>query len=232
MVRFVVLVACLVSVGSAVAAQEKKERRQPRVDISVFTGDFDLEEIEIDPNTTGSSPFDTDVTRERTGVRFAFGGEASRGYFQLFAEDFDEFFDTYGIGGGVIGTPRVNGSDASVGFLIPYRAGLSIAAGTEETAGVDELLVYAELQVEVGVGLDWHGLRPSAGIQLSSLGGVDVLDEDLDGDGDDDEATLTGTNFGGFVELYYKHPDFPVYARARAGGGDYDASELAIGVAW
>lgn len=126
--------------GSPAVHSEEKERRKPRVDISVFTGSRDLDEVEFDLNDSNFLNTDLEVERKRSGARFAFGGEKSRGFFEVFAEKlegeffgpvFDEF-EAFGIGGGVLGAPRVNDATSELGYLIPYSARLAIVAGAED----------------------------------------------------------------------------------------------------
>ena len=231
-----------------VALDGVEKKRSPRFDVSVFGGSEDLDEIEFDPDDD-VSPFgqsaDLELERDRVGVRAAFGPETVRGHVQVFAEELDgEFFgpvfgeyDALGVGIGVLGYARLNDPDDAVGFLIPYTARLSFTLGAEDDVTVmgvtaDSALAYFELHGDVGFGLEWMGLRPMVGVQVSTLAGALVFDEDLGADGDDDEIDLTGTNYAPFAELYYKHPEFPLYARFRAGGGDYDGTELAVGAAW
>lgn len=222
----------------AVAASAQEERRSPRTDISFFGGRFDLDELEIELDGDSSFDFEAEVERDRAGVRFAFGGDSVRGFVQVFGEELsgefwdDEEFEAFGLGGGVRGFARMNAAEDPVAFGVPFLASLAIVAGEDEPLGVDETLAYLEFQGSVGFGLDWMGLRPSAGFQVSSVGGIDVVEADVDMDGDDDEYLITGTNFGPYAELAYKHPDAPLYVRFRAGGGDFESAELAVGFVW
>jgi len=230
------LVGIALALTGAASAQETT-RRPARFDVSWFAGRYDLDKIEFDHNGNLGSG-DAEVERRRVGFRAAFGPERLRGFFQLFVEELDgegfgnQSYDAFGFGGGVRGAQRLNRKDAEVALLIPFQADVSLVIGNDDPSGVDETLVYSELQSFVGFGIDWRGLRPVVGIQGSLLAGIDALDIDLDGDGDDDEFDLTAANAGAFFEIGYKHPKFPLYGRFHAGGGDFQAAEFVIGASW
>jgi hypothetical protein len=236
--RLLWLTLSLLLASASFAQDAAKKPKKPRVDISVFGGDFDLNEVEFDPDDL---PGDVtlELERQRAGVRAAFGSENARGFVQVFSEEIEavfsgsgEDFETFGVGGGVRGAPRVSEPDAALAFLIPYQADLALVYGNESEAGNDVTAAYIEFHAEVGFALEWQGLRPGVGVELSSLGGVVDADSGLFGGGADQTTDFTGTNAGAFAELSYKHPHFPLYVRARAGGGDFEHSELVIGASW
>ena len=198
-------------------------RRQPKFDFDVTLVDEELDEVEFDDGVTS---VDVPVERERVQARFAFGG-TTRGLFQVFAEEFQfgpVSIDAVGLGGGVKAAPRLNEEESAVGLLLPWGASLSIVVGEEDDPVLDDpLLVYAELLVDVGLAGEWQGLRAGGGVQLSSLAGA--IDSTTLGDPD-----LSGVNLGPYVEVLYKHPDFPLYGRFRSVFGDLDRQEFSVGV--
>lgn len=205
---------------------------EPSRDFELYFEDGELDTIEFeeqDPITPPGDKVDAKVERERVGARFAFGGESARGYFQLFGEDFKagdaKSLTAYGLGGGVKGAPVASELGQDLDLIIPYRADLSAAYGQDTVAATDRGLAYLEFQAEVGIGVDWVGLRPSVGVVLSALGGAFVADAS----GVEDKYTMAGTNLGYFFDLIYKHADFPLYPHVRFQGGDYAATTFGIG---
>jgi len=213
-------------------------------DLSV-SPDEELDELEFDPETPPGPRVDLPVERSRTKLRFAFGGEAARGYVQFLSEELEmnvppvapyggipTDFDMLGFGGGVKGAPRVNGSAAEVAFLIPYRLDVALLLGVEDdpapaVPGDDVALVYYELQADFGLGAEWKGLRASGGLATSSIYGRMEAETSSNG-----EVDFSGANSGVYGELRYKHPDFPVYAQVRATVGDLERTEFGLGVAF
>jgi hypothetical protein len=205
-------------------------------DIDVTASGEELDAIQFDPDDLLST-VELPVERDRVTARFAFGREAVRGFIHVFKEHLlaepttlsvtRVSVDSLGVGGGVKGAPRVNGSEATVAFLIPYRVDVSVVVGDEDTtsAGDDLVMAYLEGQVDLGFGAEWKGLRVSGGATASSLVGHIESDlfEDLD---------LEGTNVGVYGEVRYKHPAVPVYGRIRATGGDIERTEFALGLAF
>jgi len=41
--------------------------------------------------------------------------------------------------------------------------------------------------------------------------------------------TAAGSNFGFFLDLFYKNADFPLYGHLRFMGGDYEMTTIGIG---
>jgi hypothetical protein len=215
--------------------------RKVDMEFSGMNEDLDVE-VDYD-GATGTQ--DTSVERERVRARFAFGRDDDvLGYFQILLEDF-EFtsvellpfgvpppatraweVDLYGIGGGVKGTRRVNSDEQKVAVVVPYRFDLSLLGGQEDGVLGDATVAYLELQVDLGVGVNWQGIQPSVGASLSSLFGYVALDTPYD------DATLEATNFGVFSELLYKHPEVPVYVRLRGTVGDIERAEFGVGVTY
>ena len=207
-------------VAAALAADDS------RVDIRISHSDLEFDEIEFDGDL--GAPTKAMVDRERTEVRFAFGGEPSRGVFKIFTEEWGtspESIDVYGLGGGMVGAPTVGDNSGEVDLIVPYRWDLNVAAGKENdfAGGTDDAeLVFGEFFADLGFGIDWRGLRPSVGVEASVLRGTinsDVLaDPDID-----------GFNVGFFAELRYKHPEVALYGVFRQHFGDIDGSEFGLG---
>lgn len=203
----------------------------------VYT-ETDLDEVTVeeafinddDEFETGDFEIDLGMNRERLEARFGFGGERVRGGFMIFTEQMafefndveSEETDLYGIGGGMIGAPRIGEVDddpATLTMVVPYDWDLAIAYG-------DDLieLAYAELAASVGFGVEWMGLQPSVGVTGSGLYG---LIEDGEGDLG---ATIDGFNFGFYGQVRYAPPGIPLLIHARGTGGDIEAFEIGAGV--
>ena len=208
------------------AAPMPLARDDSRVDIRLVHSDLEFDEIEFDGDLGPSTK--EEIDRKRTELRFAFGGEASRGVFKIFTEEFTvrpAEIDVYGIGGGMVGAPTVGDDSGEVDLIVPYRWDLSVAAGKEDdfAGGTDDAeLVFGELFVDLGFGIDWRGLRPSVGIEGSLLRGTINSDTRADPDVD-------GFNAGFFAELRYKHPEAAIYGVFRQHFGDIDGPEFGLG---
>lgn len=195
--------------------------------------EYDDLDIDFDDSTDGRL---RDFERDRTAFRAEFGRGSSGGFFQIFRERVNapsllvEEFTNYGIGGGVIGSPVV-GETRYVEFLVPFKFEANVSVGSENVGAFDQDLWYAEANFELGFGARWHGLQPSTGITANSLAGL--FDSDLPstpafGGG----AEISGTNFGAYFELLYKHPNVPLMAKVRALVGDVQGVMLAFGFAF
>jgi hypothetical protein len=93
-------------------------------------------------------------------------------------------------------------------------------------------LWYAEVETEIAIGVDFHGLRPSAGGYVSTLFGETEFNGTVDSTEVDLDADLTATNVGFFLEVYYKNPDFPLFASARALSGDVEGVVFSLGASF
>lgn len=213
-------------------------------DFELYYEDEELDAIEWerdnpDPGDTAEK-FDLKIDRERVGARFAFGGETTRGFFQVFTEEFQgtseatgdttDKIDLYGAGGGIKGAPIVGQASSDIALMIPFRADLSFALGEESYAEDDVSVGYVELHGDVGFGAEWMGLRPSAGVAFSSIVGAASFEDNSPSPDPDEDYTLTGTNAGFFLDLLYKNEEFPIYGHIRALFGDYEGMTFGIGV--
>ena len=202
--------------------------RDTNFDFELVATNAEMDELEIDFDTPNTDVKIPDVRRTRIGQRFAFGSETARGFFTIFWEDWDERFEpdlkTWGIGGGVKGMPKVGDRTAPVVVVLPYLVQFAGAGGHDDIT--NDSLFYFELQMEVGVGVDWMGLRPTVGVMGNSIAGI------LDVDAIQSDATLKGTNIGGYGEIRYKPPGAPVYFRLRGILGNFQGVQFGVAFEW
>lgn len=207
---------------------------ETRVRLQVFAESIELSELEHDfelrPTQTS-----VDIERDRFGFRAEFGGDPVGGFFQVFVEEYTDpllpaVFDNVGLGGGIIGTPKV-ANIGEVDLLVPFRVEIDVAVGIEEVGGFDEEFVYFESVLEVGFGARWRGLQPSAGLMVHSLVGLHESDDPTD-PSHLEPTTITGTNAAGFFQLLYKHDAVPFFARFRTVFGDVQGVFFAVGAAF
>jgi hypothetical protein len=206
-----------------------------RARLQLIREDIEFEDFDIDFDD-GSDGRLMDFERDRTGFRAEFGRGGNGGFFQVFSEKVNapsllvEEFTSYGVGGGVIGTPVV-GRDRTVEFLVPFKFEVDVSVGSENVGAFDQDLWYAESNFELGFGARWQGLQSSTGIMVHSLAGL--FDSDLPGSPAlGGGAEISGTNFGAYIEVLYKHPKVPLMARARAIAGDIQGVMLSFGFAF
>ncbi len=209
--------------------------KEPVTHLEIFVEDVELGEVDIEVD--GFPEFTTmDVERTRTGFRGSFGGRAAKGYVQLFGEEIksaavgggDEL-DSYGLGGGVVGKPRIASFSDDAGLILPYRFGVNVVAGD---ANAIDLLIYGEAELEIGIGADVFGFQPAVGFYVQSFAGAFEQDLDDDDEDDDPDGDISASNSGGYVELYYRNADFPLYGRVRANFSDVDGALFTIGAAF
>lgn len=213
----------------AYTAPRLRSRDHRRIQLELFTQGLEFGEVEYQPDV-GSDTTVEDVERRRFGFRGAFGKRATRGYFQVFGERWDESgfatgdeFRMFGIGGGVLGEPIVGRFEGdNIQIVLPYRAGFNIAWGDEETATVDEETAYVEFEGEFGVGVDIYGVRPMVGFYANSLAGY--ADVEPSGNFDYD-----GSNLGGFLEVRVSNDEFPITSSFRILGGDVEGFMFTFG---
>jgi len=213
-------------------ATTPRQQKTEHVRLELFRQDNEFGEIELDID--GGPTVDLrNADRDRTGFRATFGGSSTRGYFQIFVEEWDLNpslggfdFDLIGIGGGVSGTPTVHTFNEDMRLILPFRGGLNIAVGENDAGGVNDAdLAYLEFEGELGFGGDFYGAQPSVGVYLNSVAGI--LSPDVGPDAD-----ITGTNAGVFFQLMYKHDNFPIFGTIRAMGGDVEGALLSFGAAF
>ncbi|MFT7670505.1 MAG: hypothetical protein ACI8X5_003214 [Planctomycetota bacterium] len=216
--------------------EERHYSRRSVVRLETFLQNIDLGDMSYDHSSEFGSdrPDIKDVPRERLGFRASFGRPSVRGYVQFFGEKWEKGFvtsnsyDLLGFGGGVTGEPVVGSySEDNVRLVIPYRAGLNMAIGSNEESLVKETSLYVELEAEVGFGAYLWGFRPMAGFYTSNLEGV--VETEV---GPDSDFSFSGTNIGAFLELRYKHDNFPVFASIRGQSGDVEGLVLTLGASF
>lgn len=106
------------------AAPQQDETRHRVVRLEVFHQDLELGELDFDydDQTIFVDGPSKDVDKTRIGLRAAFGGDAARGYIQLFGEDYGKGSNEtegWGIGGGVRGVPSAHDFSDDVRLIIP-----------------------------------------------------------------------------------------------------------------
>jgi hypothetical protein len=206
--------------------------KDARVSLEVFRQDIELGELEFDYDGPPASKADVkDIDRVRTGFRAAFGAPAARGYVQFFGEEFYDSpgdFDHWGLGGGVAGFPSAHDFNDDIRLIIPYRAGFNVAWGEEDNGSIETTQAYVEFEGEVGVGGYFWGAMPSVGVYLTSLAGAGTIDNGVA----DSDYDFNGTNAGAYIQIAYKHDEFPMFASFRAMGGDVEGIVLSIGAAF
>jgi len=205
--------------------------REDLVRLEVFSQDIELGEIEYEPE--GAADFTLpDVDRERAGLRAAFGSPNARGYVQFYGEEFgsglNQFDDIWGIGGGVAGKPTVYEFGNQMRLNVPYRLGINLAGGEEDLGVVEQDFGYIEFEGEVGIGGYFHGVQPSIGVYVSSLAGRIEVEDHIT----NPETDFDGSNSGGFLQLEYKHDEFPLFGRIRAMGGDVEGVLVSFGASF
>lgn len=221
---------CLAILGlTGLAASCSSVSGEPARDFELYFEDSELDALRFEEEDNLLPDFDARIERERVGARFAWGSRSVRGFFQVFGEEWQsnsaEPIDLFGLGGGAMGTPVLTDLGKDVDLILPWRGDISGAAGSDSVGPIDRALVYLELHLDIGIGIDWKGLRPSVGIALSSIGGT-LAHEAV---GSDLTYTMAGANAGGFLDVQYKHADFPLYGHLRLQGGDYESAILGVG---
>ena len=217
--------------------------------IEAFYEDVELDEIEIGGLDDDDDSLKVhDITRKRAGVGMSFGSDVAQGYFRVFYEEFgkemlNEPFRGGGVGGGVKGIPKLAEFNDNISLILPYRGGVDFVYGQGEidvyeiqggtptylgTADVNTL--YVDLQGSVGIGVDIHGFQPSVGLAFDGLIGTMKVDDTVGQYDIDDDEDISAFNVGGFAELRYKHPDFPVFASVRGLFGNIDGFAVSLGV--
>lgn len=206
-------------------------RRKDLVRLEVFRQDIELGEIEYEPEDAADFSL-PDVDRKRAGLRAAFGSPNARGYVHIFGEELrsslNQFDEILGIGGGVAGKPTVHEFGDQIRLILPYRLGLNFAGGEEDLGVIEENIGYIEFEGEIGFGGYFHGVQPSVGLYVSSLAGRIEVEDHIT----NPETDFDGSNSGGFLQLEYKHDEFPLFGRIRAMGGDVEGILVSFGASF
>lgn len=125
-------------------------------DFELFLEDGELDSITFEEEDNLVADEDVKLERERVGIRFAWGGEKSRGTLQLFGEDWKagsaKSLTLFGLGGGIKGTPVISELSRDVDLILPYRADVSLAGGTDSVGTTDRTAAYLELHGDVESG--------------------------------------------------------------------------------
>jgi hypothetical protein len=229
---------------SRVGSRSGKTRKKVHTGVFAFFEDVELGELKDEDDAKIH-----DVSRRRAGVRMSVGSDQVQGYFGVFYEEFgdnvfEDSFDGGGVGGGVRGIPRLATLSDNVTLILPFRAGIDVVYGKSEIdvevvptppapsvyGTVDVDMVYFGFSGDVGIGVDVYGFQPSVGFALDGLFGTMKIDDTVGQYLIDDDFRFDGFNAGGFAELRYKHPDFPVFASVRGLFGNIDGFAVSLGV--
>jgi hypothetical protein len=123
-----------------------------------------------------------------------------------------------GIGAGVEGSPTLSELSSETNLVLVYRIG---ASGSDGDDGRTDLS-YVEIEGEVGIGVEFMGLRPSVGARVSGISG------EISNQNDPEFEGLV--NAGGFVDLRYRMPNAPLFASVRGSFGDLTGVDVMFGV--
>ena len=215
-------------------------------DFEFFVEDGALEEVDFvekldfdEDGLSGEVTVTRPIDRERSGARFAWGGEVSRGYVHVIREELTYFeeqgfleqgvlrkFEMWGVGGGAMGSPTVGDTNGDVVFMVPWRIDGTLYAGNGILL---DALAYIELHADVGFGFQWKSLRPSVGIAFSSA--VGAASTDVFFGEDEKDENLEAENLGVFFDVKFIPEGYkPVYGHLRAITGDYDLTTFGVGL--
>ncbi len=115
-------------------------------DFELFFEDGELDSVTFEEEDNLVAEEDVKLERERVGIRFAWGGETSRGTFQIFGEDWKagsaKSLTLFGLGGGIKGTPVLSKLSGDVDLILPYRGDISLAGGTDSVGTTDRTAAY------------------------------------------------------------------------------------------
>jgi len=202
------------------------------VSVAAFHEEQELDELDVDfDNTPDGTLLNTE--RDRTGVRATFGTNFIGGFVNVFKEEFRApgllltDFDTFGVGGGVVGAPQIGGSER-LKVVVPFRYEIALAAGIEEVSGFDLEWIYYQSSLEGGIGIQFAGLQPSVGVAANSVFGLFESDNPAS-PANVDPAMVDGLNFGGFAEVLYQPKNAPVVGRIRAMFGEVSGVLVSFG---
>ena len=130
----------------------------------------------------------------------------------------------------MLGDPEL-GRAGDVSFILPFEAGVDVAAGIEEAGGFDEEFVYVEAKPS------WDSARAPSESSRRSARRATSSTACTSPTTPPTRRTwkptsITGTNVGAYAQLLYKHDDFPLFAKVRATFGDVEGVMFAAGVAF
>ncbi len=172
--------------------------------------------------------------RDRTGARFLWGNGPVQSFAQVYHVDWTDGadpnnrFEGIGFGVGLGGTPVIRYAPGGVHWILPWEAGLNFedAANTGSNPTRGNLNPF-EYNMQLGVGVDWRGLRPTVGVAYSRLVGSF---RPSGGASSDDNESLRASNFGAYAELEYQPRGSRVYGNVRYQAWEYDAFSVGLGL--
>ncbi len=185
----------------------------------------------------GVAPFENSAERTRSGLQVDFGSTVAAGVVQVFQEDWNyPGFETYSLSGVLVGARGMQFvgefDESKISLVMPWRVDASFAMGTTRDGGLVDELGYRELHSELGLGVNWNGLRLSLGASLSSIDGTGTFDSPQFGSGSASVRylDLSGENLGIFFDVRYQPPSLPVYGNLRVSTADDSGTSFGLGV--
>lgn len=217
-----IVVASLAScqtVGRTPAEQKELEPSAFRWSLEAFHQDTDVDEIEYDDPPFVSETL-KDVRRRRSGIRASFGVEWVQGYAQIFDEDFVSSEGGAGMGFGAQATPGIYSFKNGAKLILPYRSGFTMSGGRYKNGLSEGDYALFEWVGELGIGVDYHGWRPSVGFTVKRAVGTLAFDnEPNNADEWEDLNDIRGSYGGGYAELAYRSGAVPVQLAVRGIAG-------------
>ena len=175
-----------------------------------------------------------DVDRERLKLRGWYGTANVSVFLDVLQETFFDDFDLAGVGIGVQGAPVLGGSE-TLRWYLPFELGLSYEAGEADVTVVDlsgipigtttQKVDLLEGSARIGIGAEWRGWRPSAGVYASH-----IFHGTFETSGAPGTGELHGSYFGELVALDYRFGRVPLTARVEGRFGDMTG--ISASIAW
>jgi hypothetical protein len=172
--------------------------------------------------------------RDRTGARVTWAHREIQSFAQLYhvswpdAADANNRFEGVGLGVGFRGTPIISYAPGGVHWILPWEAGMNIESAEDTSSnpsgGSFDPFEYA---VQLGVGIDWRGFRPTVGMAYSRIVGTYHPDG---GSSSDDDQQIRAGSLGFYGELEYRPPNSNVYGKLRYQRHEYDALAIGVGI--
>jgi hypothetical protein len=200
-------------------------------ELEELTFDFNDDDV-LFGNTLGSSVDVEDIERDQLMLRYRPGNETVGGVFGIFFEKWDlddrlvEEVDIFGVNLGVNGTPRF--LKRPVSPIVDYGFDLSVHIGNGDDFFDD--LVYAEVALQAGVGVDVYGVQATVGAMNSTIVGVFTLEQQIENATGLEGEVLAGNNLAGYLRVGYRGRDAPVVARIQALIGQITGVVASVGL--